>query len=67
VDHGTVALVLIVSWQMFLLPLYQVLEDRLAPHLETVGLEVAETAILIANVDLSLIFYDLTAFVRHGC
>jgi len=40
--------------------------DALFPHLEAIWLEVVEQAILKANVDLSVIFYDLTAFVAHG-
>jgi transposase len=40
--------------------------DALSPHLETIWLEVVETALLKADIDLSLIFYDLTAFAVHG-
>lgn len=40
--------------------------DALYPYLETIWLEVVEVAISKANVDLSLIFYDLTAFIAHG-
>jgi transposase len=40
--------------------------DALYPHLETIWLEVVERAMRKANIDLSLIFYDLTAFVAHG-
>lgn len=93
VDHGTVALVLILNRLMFPLPLYQVTDwvgrtvltsvlnvpavkfnddrlgrtlDALYPHLETIWLEVVEVALLKAEVDLSVIFYDLTAFITHG-
>jgi transposase len=93
VDHGTVALVMLLNRLMLPLPLYQVADwvaqtvlvailgipaakfnddrlgrtlDALAPHLEAIWLEVVETALLKADVDLSLIFYDLTAFVAHG-
>jgi len=93
VDHGTVAVVLILNRLMFPLPLYQVADwvgrtvlvgvlgipaakfnddrlgrtlDALSPHLETIWLEVVEIALLKADVDLSLIFYDLTAFIAHG-
>jgi transposase len=93
VDHGTVALVLILNRLLLPLPLYQVADwmgqtvlgamlgleaakfnddrlgrtlDALYPHLETIWLEVVETALLKADIDLSLIFYDLTAFVVHG-
>jgi transposase len=93
VDHGTVALVLILNRLIWPLPLYQVADwagqtvlgavlgldtaklnddrlgrtlDALSPHLETIWLEVVETALLKADIDLSLIFYDLTAFTVHG-
>lgn len=93
VDHGTVALVLVLNRLMFPLPLYQVADwvgrtvlvtvlgipaakfnddrlgrtlDALYPHLEAIWLEVVEIAILKADIDLSLIFYDLTAFIAHG-
>jgi len=93
VDHGTVALVLILNRLLLPLPLYQVADwvgqtvlvgvlgipsakfnddrlgrtlDALYPHLEAIWLEVVETALLKADIDLSLIFYDLTAFVAHG-
>lgn len=93
VDHGTVALVLVLNRLMLPLPLYQIADwvgqtvlvavlgipaakfnddrlgrtlDALAPHLEAIWLEVVETALCKADIDLSLIFYDLTAFVTHG-
>lgn len=93
VDHGTVAVVLVLNRLMFPLPLYQVADwvgrtvlvtvvgipaakfnddrlgrtlDALYPHLEAIWLEVVEVAILKADIDLSLIFYDLTAFIAHG-
>ena len=93
VDHGTVALVLVLNRLMLPLPLYQVADwvgqtvlvavlgiaatkfnddrlgrtlDALYPHLETIWLEVVETALLKADIDLSVIFYDLTAFIVHG-
>lgn len=40
--------------------------DALHPHLETIWLEVVEVALLKADIDLSVIFYDLTAFIAHG-
>jgi hypothetical protein len=40
--------------------------DALYPHLETIWLEVVEVALCKADVDLSVIFYDLTAFITHG-
>lgn len=93
VDHGTVAVVLLLNRLMLPLPLYQIADwvgqtvlvavlgipaakfnddrlgrtlDALSSHLEAIWLEVVETALLKADVDLSLIFYDLTAFVTHG-
>jgi transposase len=93
VDHGTVALVLVLNRLLFPLPLYRVADwvgrtilvhllgiaaakfnddrlertlDALYPHLETIWLEVVEQAMLKADIDLSVIFYDLTAFVAHG-
>ena len=93
VDHGTVALVLVLNRLMFPLPLYQVADwlgqtvlvamlgvpaakfnddrlgrtlDAIYPHLETIWLEVVETAFLKADIELSVIFYDLTAFVVQG-
>jgi len=93
VDHGTVALVLVLNRLMFPLPLYRVADwvgqtvltavlgvpaekfnddrlertlDTLAPHLEAIWTEVVTVALRKAAVDLSVIFYDLTAFVVHG-
>jgi len=93
VDHGTVALVLILNRLLFPLPLYQIADwvgrttlvhlfgipaakfnddrlgrtlDTLHPHLEAIWLEVVEVAMLKADIDLSVIFYDLTAFIAHG-
>jgi hypothetical protein len=93
VDHGAVALVLVLNRLLLPLPLYQVADwvgqtvlvatlglpaakfnddrlgrtlDALAPHLEVIWQEVVEQALLKADIDLSLIFYDLTAFVAHG-
>ncbi len=40
--------------------------DALYPHLETIWLEIVAVAISKAEVDLSVIFYDLTAFIAHG-
>lgn len=93
VDHGTVALVLVLNRLMYPLPLYQVADwvgqtvltavlgipaakfnddrlgrtlDALYPHLESIWLEVVEIALLKADIDLSVIFYDLTAFIAQG-
>ncbi len=40
--------------------------DAIYPKLQIIWLEVVEIALLKANIDLSLIFYDLTAFVAQG-
>jgi transposase len=40
--------------------------DALAPHLEAIWTQVVTVALRKAEVDLSVIFYDLTAFVVHG-
>ncbi|MBL7161802.1 MAG: DUF4277 domain-containing protein, partial [Anaerolineales bacterium] len=93
IDHGTVALVIVLNRLMFPLPLYRVADwvgrtvlvhhlgipaakyndDRLGrklealyPHLETIWLAVVERAMRKADIDLSVIFYDLTAFIAHG-
>lgn len=93
VDHGTVALVLILNRLMFPLPLYRLADwvgqtvlvamlnlpaakfnddrlertlDALYPHLEAIWLEVVSVALRKADIDLSVIYYDLTAFIAHG-
>ncbi len=93
VDHGTVALVLILNRLMMPLPLYRVADwlartvlvytlgvpaakfndDRLArtlqaisPHCQAIWQDVVHRALTQADIDLSVIFYDLTAFVAHG-
>jgi transposase len=93
VDHGTVALILVLNRLMMPLPLYRVADwlsrtvlicvlgiaaeklndDRLArtlqavsPHCRAIWQEVVHRALTQANIDLSVIFYDLTAFVVHG-
>lgn len=40
--------------------------DALYPHLARIWLEGVEVAMLKAEIDLSVIFYDLTAFIAHG-
>jgi transposase len=40
--------------------------DALAPHTRDIWLAVVSVAIERYEIDLSLIFYDLTAFVAHG-
>ena len=93
VDHGTVALVLVLNRLMYPVPLYRVADwvgrtmlvhilavpaakfnddrlertlDALEPHLEAIWLELAELVVRKASVDMSVIFYDLTAFIMHG-
>lgn len=93
VDHGTVALVLVLNRLMYPAPLYRVADwvgrttlihmlgipaakfnddrlnrtlDALHPHLEIIWLELVEQAIHKADIDMSVIFYDLTAFIMHG-
>ncbi len=93
IDHGMVALVLVLNRLTMPLPLYQVADwlaktvlvctlglpaekfndDRLArtldaiqPHCRDIWQAVAHRALVQAQVDLSLVFYDLTAYVAHG-
>lgn len=93
VDHGTVALVLILNRLTMPLPLYQIADwlartvlvytlgiaapkfndDRLARTLDAIQPQcrdiweaVVQRALVQAEIDLSIIFYDLTAFVVHG-
>jgi hypothetical protein len=93
VDHGVVALVLVLNRLTMPLPLYQVADwlartvlvyrlgipaakfnddrlgrtlDAICPHCRDIWQAVADRALVQAQIDLSLIFYDLTAFVVHG-
>ena len=93
VDHGTVALVLVLNRLMVPLPLYQVADwlaqtvlaytlgipaakfnddrlgralDAIRPHCREIWQDVVHRALIQADIDLSLIFYDLTAFIVHG-
>lgn len=93
VEHGTVALVLVLNRLLLPLPLYQIADwvgqtclvatlgvaakkfnddrlgrtlDALYPHLDAIWQEIIETALLKAQIDLSVIFYDVTAFIAHG-
>ncbi|MCK4473406.1 MAG: DUF4277 domain-containing protein, partial [Anaerolineae bacterium] len=93
VDHGTVAMVLILNRLMMPLPLYQVADwlaqtvlvytlgvpaakfnddrlartlDALSQHRREIWQDVVHRAFVQAEIDLNLIFYDLTAFVVHG-
>jgi hypothetical protein len=93
VDHGTVAMVLVLNRLMAPRPLYQVADwlaqtvlvhtlslsaekfndDRLrrtleaiAQHRREIWLDIVHQALVRFNIDLRLIFYDLTAFVMQG-
>jgi transposase len=93
VDHGTVAMVLILNRLMAPRPLYRIADwlartvlvhtldvpaekfndDRLARTLDAISQhsrdiwqDVIHQALVRAEIDLSIIFYDLTAFVAHG-
>lgn len=93
VDHGTVALVLVLNRLMMPLPLYQIADwmaqtvlvytlgisarkfnddrlgrtlDAIAAHCQEIWQDVVDRAAVQAEIDLSVIFYDLTAFVTHG-
>ena len=93
VDHGTVALVLVLNRLMLPLPLYQISDwvgqtvlvatlgipaakfnddrlgrtlDALHPSLEAIWHEVVAIALVRAQIDLSVLFYDVTAVVGHG-
>jgi transposase len=93
VDHGTVALVLILNRLTMPLPLYQIADwlgrtvlvyvlgipaakfnddrlgrtlDAIQPCCREIWQEVVQRALVQAEVDLNLIFYDLTAYIMHG-
>lgn len=93
VDHGTVAMVLVLNRLMMPLPLYQVADwlaqtvliytlgvpaskfnddrlgrtlDAISQHHREIWQDIVHRAFVQAEIDLSLIFYDLTAFVVHG-
>jgi transposase len=93
VDHGTVAIVLILNRLMAPRPLYQVADwlartvlvytlgvpaakfnddrlgrtlDAISQHKRDIWQDIVQRAFVQAEIDLSLIFYDLTAFVVHG-
>lgn len=40
--------------------------DALAPHARDIWLDIVNRALLRFDIDLHLLFYDLTAFVAHG-
>jgi transposase len=93
VDHGTVALVLILNRLTMPLPLYQIADwlgrtvlvtilgvpaakfnddrlgrtlDAIQPHCREIWQAVVQRAVVQAEIDLNLIFYDLTAYILHG-
>lgn len=93
VDHGAVALVLVLNRLLLPLPLSQVSDwigqtvlvavlgipatkfndDRLGRTLDAlyeklgpIWVEIIDVAIRKADIDLSVIFYDVSAFVAHG-
>jgi transposase len=93
VDHGTVAMVLILNRLTMPLPLYQVADwlaqtvlvytlgvpaakfnddrlgrtlDAISQHRRDIWQDVVHRAFVQAEIDLHLIFYDLTAFILHG-
>jgi len=93
VDHGTVAMVLILNRLMAPRPLYQVADwvaqtvlvyvlgipaskfnddrlgrtlDAIREHARDIWQDIVHHALVQFDIDLSIIFYDLTAFVVHG-
>ena len=93
VDHGTVALVLILNRLSTPQPLYQVADwlahtvlvhtldvpaakfnddrlgrtlDALSQHAQTIWLEAIQQAQRQGGIDVTVLFYDLTAYVLHG-
>jgi len=93
VDHGTVALVLVLNRLIAPRPLYRVMDwlastvlsdylgvpatkfnddrlgrtlDALAEHAQAIWQDIASQALLRYQIDLSVVFYDLTALVMTG-
>jgi len=93
VDHGTVAMVLVLNRLMAPRPLYRVADwvarsvlvcrlgipaskfnddrlgrtlDAISKHTRDIWQDVVHHALVRFDIDLSIIFYDLTAFVVHG-
>jgi transposase len=93
VDHGTVAMVLILNRLMAPRPLYQIADwgaqtvlvyvldipaskfnddrlgrtlDAIHKHARDIWQDIVHHALVRFDIDLSIIFYDLTAFVVHG-
>jgi transposase len=93
VDHGTVALVMVLNRMIAPRPLYHVADwvartvlvyrlgvpaekfnddrlgrtlDAISQHSREIWQDIVHRALVQADVDLSVIFYDLTAFIAHG-
>jgi transposase len=93
VDHGTVAMVLILNRLVAPRPLYRIADwlartvlvyqlgvqadkfnddrlgrtlDAISEHSRDIWQDIVHRALVRANIDLSIIFYDLTAFALHG-
>lgn len=93
VDHGTVALVLILNRLVAPRPLYRVADwlsrttlvhtlgipaskfnddrlgrtlDAISPHIPEIWQDIVHRALIQADIDLSIVFYDLVAFIMHG-
>jgi transposase len=93
VDHGTVAMVMILNRMVAPRPLYCVADwvartvlvyalgvpaekfnddrlgrtlDAISQHSREIWQDIVHRALVQADVDLSVIFYDLTAFIAHG-
>lgn len=93
VDHGTVAMIMVLNRLTMPLPLYQVADwlaqtvlvytlgvpaakfnddrlertlDAISQHRREIWQDVVHRAFVQAEIDLNLIFYDLTAFIVHG-
>jgi len=93
VDHGTVAVVMILNRMVAPRPLYRVADwvartvlvyrlgipaekfnddrlgrtlDAISHHSREIWQDIVHRALVQADVDLSVIFYDLTAFIAHG-
>jgi transposase len=93
VDHGTVALVLILNRLVAPRPLYRIADwlartvliyklgvsakkfnddrlgrtlDAISEHSRDIWQDIVHRALVQGGIDLSVIFYDLTAFVVHG-
>jgi transposase len=93
VDHGTVAVVLILNRMVAPRPLYRIADwiartvlvyalgvpaekfnddrlgrtlDAISQHSREIWQDIVHRALIRADVDLAVLFYDLTAFIAHG-